>query len=286
MLFNAGLSLPVLNNFYGFGNVSKIDHSRSPSFYRVRYREATADILFRRKPFPILSFTFGPSIYQYWNNYENNKNYILGKPADLGMDSLSIFGTKTYAGIKAGAELNNVNSELFPTRGIRWSNNLTLMQPLNQNSTAISKIESDMVIYASLKIPARVIGVIKMGYGHIFNRNIEYFQALSLGQNNVLRGFRKNRFSGHSVAYGSMELRIKLVDSKSYILPGQVGLIAFNDIGRVWYKGENSRKWHNVVGGGFYYNPFNLIIVSATIGVSPEETVFNFSIGTKFNLTF
>jgi hemolysin activation/secretion protein len=125
-----------------------------------------------------------------------------------------------------------------------------------------------------------------MGAGHIFNDSIEYFQALSLGQNNVLRGFRKNRFSGHTMAYGSLELRIKLFDSKSYIFPGQVGLIVFNDIGRVWYRGEDSKKWHYAAGGGVYYNPFNLVIVSATVGVSSEETVFNFSIGSRFNLTF
>ncbi|MET0394868.1 MAG: hypothetical protein ABW019_17115, partial [Chitinophagaceae bacterium] len=59
-----------------------------------------------------------------------------------------------------------------------------------------------------------------------------------------------------------------------------------NDVGRVWYKGESSRKWHYVAGGGFYYNPFNIVIVSATIGFSTEETVLNFSLGTKFNLTF
>jgi hypothetical protein len=41
-----------------------------------------------------------------------------------------------------------------------------------------------------------------------------------------------------------------------------------------------------VIGGGMYYNPFNLVIVSATIGYSTEETVFNFSLGAKFNLTF
>jgi outer membrane protein assembly factor BamA len=185
-----------------------------------------------------------------------------------------------------GVELDNLNNPIFPTRGIRWTNTFSMTQPLNRNSQAINKLESDMVVYASLKIPARIVGVIKLGGGHIFNDSIEYFQALSLGQNNVLRGFRKNRFSGHSVAYGSLELRIKVLEGKSYVLPGQVGVIAFNDIGRVWYRGEQSRKWHNVIGGGLYYNPFNLVIVSATIGVSPEETVFNFSIGTKFNLTF
>ena len=182
--------------------------------------------------------------------------------------------------------MDNLNSDLFPTRGIRWVNKLTSLQPLNRFSRSVTKLQSDMVIYASLKIPAKIIGVIKMGAGHIFNDSIEYFQALSLGQNNELRGFRKNRFSGTSMAYGSLELRIKLFDSKSYILPGQVGLVVFNDLGRVWYAGEDSHKWHYVAGGGFYYNPFNLVILSATVGYSKEERVFNFSLGSKFNITF
>jgi hypothetical protein len=65
-----------------------------------------------------------------------------------------------------------------------------------------------------------------------------------------------------------------------------VGLIVFNDIGRVWYTGEDSKKWHYVAGGGVYYNPFNLAILSATVGYSKEERVFNFSLGSKFNITF
>jgi hypothetical protein len=286
VLINAGITSPVLNNFYGFGNSSKIDHSQSDRFYRVRYRQIETDILFRQNPFSILSISAGPTFYAYWNKRGNNQHYILGNPESVGLNSSEVYSTKTYLGAKISADLDNLNSDLFPTRGIRWTNKFTLLEPLTTNTSALTRLESDMVIYASLKIPAKVIGVIKMGGGHIFNDSIEYFQALSLGQNNVLRGFRKNRFSGHSVAYGSLELRIKLFDSRSYIFPGQVGLIAFDDIGRVWYKGEKSKKWHNVTGGGIYYNPFNLIIVSATIGVSTEETVFNFSLGTKFNLTF
>lgn len=286
LVMNGFLTSPVLNNFYGFGNSTKIDESKGPQFYRVRYREAGAEILLRRHPFRILSLSFGPAIYRYWNRYENNDEYVLGKPGLIGLDSADVYTSKTYAGVKVSLDLDNLNNDLFPTRGIRWTNTLTMMQPLDKNSSALNKIESDMVIYASLKIPARVVGVIKLGAGHIFNDSIQYFQALSLGQNNVLRGFRKNRFSGHSVAYGSMELRIKLFDSRSYILPGQVGMIVFNDVGRVWYKGESSKKWHYVAGGGLYYNPFNIVIVSATIGFSTEETVFNFSLGTKFNLTF
>jgi hypothetical protein len=286
IVLNAQISNPVLNNFFGFGNGTVIDKSKPVKFYRVRYKFAEADILLRKKYFRKLSFLAGPTFYHYWNRPVNNEEYILGKPSDAGLDSLAVYSTKTYAGVKVGIELDNLNSDLFPTRGIRWVNKLTILSALNKSSRSVNKIESDMVIYASLKIPARVIGVIKAGAGHIFNDSIEYFQALTVGQNNVLRGFRKNRFSGTSLAYGSLEFRIKLFDSRSYILPGQVGLIIFNDVARVWYGENDSKRWHYVAGGGFYYNPFNLVILSATMGYSREEQVFNFSLGSKFNITF
>jgi hypothetical protein len=50
--------------------------------------------------------------------------------------------------------------------------------------------------------------------------------------------------------------------------------------------GEKNTKWHQDFGGGLYYSPYNFAIVSATIAISPESSLVNFSIGTKFNLTF
>jgi outer membrane protein assembly factor BamA len=109
---------------------------------------------------------------------------------------------------------------------------------------------------------------------------------MAVGQNNYLRGFRKNRFSGRSMAYNSIELRAKLFTVKSYILPGAFGLVGFNDVARVWSDDEHSRKWHDSYGGGIYYIPFNMFMVSATTAFSSEEMLFNVTIGTKLNLTF
>jgi outer membrane protein assembly factor BamA len=143
-----------------------------------------------------------------------------------------------------------------------------------------------MTVHAALSDPARVVAVLKLGGGHIFSKQYEYFQALNLGANNFLRGFRKNRFSGNSLAYGSLELRIKLFDSKSYVVPGPVGIIGFNDVGRVWLKGEDSKKWHYSYGGGFYYAAYSYALISFTMAYSKEEKLFNFSLGTRFNITF
>ena len=144
----------------------------------------------------------------------------------------------------------------------------------NKNSKQITKLTSDLAVYASLRDPAKVVAVIRVGGGHIFNDHYEYFQAFNLGSNNYLRGFRKNRFSGQSVFYQTTELRVKLFESQSYIFPGAVGLIGFNEVGRVWVKDEKTHKWHDDFGGGLYYSPYNFAIISATLAHSPEDNLF------------
>ena len=286
IIVNANLLNPVLNNFYGFGNETKIDESKDIRFYRVRYKYFSADVMLRRKMGRAVSFMAGPSYFHYWNRPENNEDYILGHPTSAGLDSMNVYSRKTYGGLKLGALIYTLNNELFPTRGINWYTEFSEMRPLTDNTNSLTKIQSDMVVYSSLHDPARVVSVLRLGGGHIFSKDFEYFQAMNLGANNFLRGFRKNRFSGSSLAYGSLEFRIRMFDSKNYVLPGQVGLVVFNDVGRVWYKNESSKKWHYAYGGGFYYVPYNMVLVSATIAFSTEEQVFNFTIGTKLNLTF
>jgi hypothetical protein len=278
---------PVLNNFYGLGNATINDKNNHLEFYHVRYKYVAADVLWRKRYFNnLLQLYVGPTYYHYWNKPEDNKNKILANPSLLGLDSSSIYNGKSYVGGKFAIVLNNLNSELLPTRGVIWNTELSSMVGTNENSHHISKITSDLAVYASLRDPAKLVAVLRFGAGHIFNDNFEYFQALTLGANNYLRGFRKNRFSGQSVMYQTTELRVKLFESKSYVVPGAVGLIGFNEVGRVWVKNETSRKWHDDFGGGLYYSPYNFALISATIAHSPEENLFNFSIGTKFNINF
>jgi outer membrane protein assembly factor BamA len=183
-------------------------------------------------------------------------------------------------------DINYLNSEIFPSRGITWYTEFSSLKGLNSNSGDFTKLTSDMTIYASISDASRVTGVIRAGGGHIFSSKPEYFQALTLGVNNYVRGFRKNRFAGTSMAYGSAELRFKVAKSRSYLLPGDIGLIGFYDIGRVWQRGEHSDKWHDTYGGGIYFVPYNVVMLSATMGISEEDQLFNFTLGTKLTLTF
>jgi hypothetical protein len=284
IVFNAQLTEPVLNNFFGLGNGTTSDKDRE--FYRVRYNYFSADVLFRKRKNEILHLGIGPAYFLYWNHPEDNAGKILAKPSLIGLDSIEVYSSKRYLGGRANIFVDFVDNSFLPTRGIIWNTDFICYGALTKSATPLTRLTSDMTVYGSIQAPAKVVGVLKLGGGHIFSDKFEYFQALNLGQNNFLRGFRKNRFSGKSLAYGSLEMRIKLFRSKSYIIPGDVGIVGFAETGRVWMPGEDSKTWHSSYGTGLYYTPFNLVIVSATVAFSKEERLFNFSLGTKFNLTF
>ncbi len=276
----------VLTNYFGSGNQTSIDKSKTYNFYKVRYNYLSGDLLLRKRFHHLAELSFGPSYYHYWNHQLDNNGKVLSQPSLVGLDSANIYSDKSYAGGKISIIIHNINNDLLPTRGVYWNTELSSLFGTNKNSRQITKVTTDMTVYASFKDPTRLVTVLRIGYGHIFSEHYEYFQALGLGENNYLRGFRKNRFSGKSVFYQSTEFRYKLFDSKSYIVPGAVGLIAFNDLGRVWVPSEVSHKWHDSFGGGLYYSPYNFAIVSATVAFSGEGNLYNFSIGTKFNITF
>ncbi|MBC7866857.1 MAG: metallophosphoesterase, partial [Gloeobacteraceae cyanobacterium ES-bin-316] len=286
VLFNVDLVNPTLNNFFGLGNDTEFNTDLGVQYYRVRYKYVETDLLIRKRFNDLFSISVGPTYYHYWDNYEDNKNRILGDPGAQGLDSASIYSPKSYLGVKAKLDIVYIDNEVFPSRGITWFTEFRAVEGLNNNSGDLSRIVSDMTIYAKVSDISRISTVLRFGGGRIFNDKTEYFQALNLGVNNYLRGYFKNRFSGSGMLYGSAELRYRLFKSKSAILPGDVGLMGFFDIGKVWVNNLESKKWHNSVGGGVYFVPFNLIMLSASLAVSEESRLFNFTVGTKFNLTF
>ncbi|HSU28456.1 MAG TPA: hypothetical protein VLJ68_08745, partial [Chitinophagaceae bacterium] len=285
VVINSEIMFPGISNFFGLGNERPITHPLD--FYKTSYSHFEADILIQSRVTGPLRVLAGPVFYHYWNDIKYNRNKVLGTfPNEVGLTADNVYASKSYLGGKMLVLINNLNNELYPTRGVKWTTTYTGLFSMKNNSSTLSMLTSDMTVYASLSDPAPIVAAIHVGGGKIYSRDFEYFQALSLGDDNHLRGFSKNRFSGRSNLYAGLELRFRLADINSYFMPGTIGLIAFDEIGRVYQQKETSRRWHNAFGGGMYLVPYNLFVLTATVGFSPETHNFNFSIGSKFGLNF
>jgi hypothetical protein len=82
--------------------------------------------------------------------------------------------------------------------------------------------------------------------------------------------------------YQNSEFRFKLFDFSNYISKGEFGILAFNDVGRVWLKGENSNKWHDGYGAGVWVSPFNVAVVTACYERSQDERGGLFTLNFKY----
>ena len=136
-------------------------------------------------------------------------------------------------------------------------------------------------MYWSFKEPSRTTLATRVGFQHAFD-DFEFFQAARLDGFNTLRGFSRYRFAGKTSFYHQLDLRIKLFDWQSYFLPSQVGLLLFNDLGRVWLDGETSDTLHHGYGAGIWVAPLNRFVINILMAKSEE----NFLPQVKFGFYF
>jgi hypothetical protein len=89
----------------------------------------------------------------------------------------------------------------------------------------------------------------------------------------TIRGYRQQRFAGDELVFGNLDLRVYLARVK-LIFPGDIGVLAFGDTGRVFLDGESSDTWHWSSGGGIWFAPLvRTNAISVTVAHSPENTL-------------
>ena len=69
---------------------------------------------------------------------------------------------------------------------------------------------------------------------------------------------------------------------QTYLMNGTIGVLFFNDTGRVWLEGENSKRWHNGTGIGFWFSPFDMATLNVSYAISSEDQLVNFSVNYQF----
>lgn len=140
---------------------------------------------------------------------------------------------------------------------------------LNNYANNFGQLNASAAFYKKLDKRANFVIADRFG-GTLTAGKHTFYQSAFIGGEGTLLGFRQYRFAGDHSFYNNLEMRVKLADFVSYVLPGQLGLVGFHDIGRVWRKNENSDRWHQGVGGGFYFAPASMAMIRVIAAHSKE----------------
>ena len=271
-----------ISNFYGIGNETEFikTSAKGITYYRNRYDYINADVRLKRNAGKNFRVSAGLAAQYYTSAQENNIGHFLND-YNLVYPAEKVFSDRLYAGVVAGAELKSRNDAMLPARGIVWNTEIRAMSGLNGDKTSYGEIGSVFTFHIPILKDSNIVIASRLGGGTTIGKPA-YFQQMQLGGINNLRGFHSIRFTGTTMLYDNVELRLKLFDFASYLLPGSIGLILFNDVGRVWVPGEFSDKWHDGYGGGIYIVPADLVLIQAVLGHSTEGTQPYISIGLRF----
>ncbi|HVW61264.1 MAG TPA: BamA/TamA family outer membrane protein, partial [Puia sp.] len=226
-------------NFFGLGNGSIYDKSQKEGirYYRARFNQYDGDLQLRKRFGPVFQLSAGPAFEYVSLDSTDNQGRFINRTDLNGLDRATLYRTKTYLGGKATAVLDGRNNKVNPSRGIYWETNFGSYGGLNDVSHRFSQLNSDLSLFLSFNSRANVVIATRVGYGKTFG-DFEFYQAQFLGATENLRGYRKFRFAGDESFFHNIDLRIKLAEFRTYLFPGAFGVQLFNDVGRVWLKGQ------------------------------------------------
>jgi len=273
LLFRSDAKIPTSRTlFFGLGNNTVFDQTKpgGHKYYFARYDIANISLMARNNINPWFQIKYGP-VYQYFKlRMKENENIYISTLFNTDDSSRIQYKGRSFAGAELSFEINTKNNQLIPTRGIDMNAYSRTMIGINSYSHQVTQTGGDISLYTDFISKKHVVIATSFGVSHIIG-NYEWEQAQYLGFKQNLRGFRIDRFAGRSRAYNNSELRLLKNDVNFYMFRGTLGILVFNDVGRVWADKETSTTWHDGYGWGILIAPLNRLVITASLTYSNEE---------------
>jgi hypothetical protein len=262
-----GVQVP---RFYGFGNETRAD--RGSAFYETPRTTVGASVGVRLLPRRGASLRLESAL-------------LVVRPDRTGAtlaDALSPYGHTDFERIALGSTLT-WETPGNPTDR-RLSGHLALAGSVAPAwldvATAYRSVSFAATARAALGGPLRAVVAARAGGQHLSGA-YPLFDAATVGGTETLRGYRSRRFTGDAALYAGAEARI-FVTEFVFLLPGDAGLLALGDAGRVFYRGESSEVWHTGWGAGAWASFVDAFAVSLTWARGSDGPVWYLGAGVPF----
>ena len=210
-----------------------------------------------KSPRSQLTVAFGP-VLKYSNTplSSNEGNFIASRDHPW-------YGTGSFGQAGAQGEIfyDARDNSGYPTRGILTRVAAALYPGAWDVESAFGSMDGETRAYLTAPVPTNPTLALRAGGRKVWG-TFPFHESAFLGgpgltggdaSGGSLRGFRKNRFAGDTALYGNSELRLVLAKIR-LLVPGELGLFAAADAGRVFYSGDpdDADRWHTSTGGGLW----------------------------------
>lgn len=265
-------------NFFGYGNETvNNDDIYGMDYNRVKVRD----------------FGIAPSLVWRANGGSNlyfglfYKSVEVEETQDRFVDNNSelpqtIFESNQFAGVRSKFQFENYDNKAYPTIGMKTAVEVGFTTSLEDSKRNFVYMIPEVSFTHKLIPSGKLVLATQIKSHIVFNDNFEFYQAASIGGNDGLRGFRNQRFTGQQSLFQNTDIRYTFNSLKTALLPIRIGVYGGFDYGRIWITDDNSNKWNNSYGGGFFINGVELLTANLGLFHSIDGLRLAFSLGFQF----
>ena len=263
------------NFFFGLGNNSVLDQSNDRNtFNLVSLNHFDTQLGLRRR-------YAEDSYFNVWFGYQNNKttdteNTILDREDRFYGDGDLVFGF-----INPEFVFDLRDHPVFPSKGVMLE--ASHKQAYGRRDAvdfSVSKVAAEIHV-STRRFPISLS--FRTGWATSRGR-APFYELPTLGRDNGLRGFQRNRFTGSGYFFYNTEFRMPVALIRSRVVPFALGIRAFFDRGRIIQNDDGDNSMKSAYGGGLYLIPASKsYTLSALVGWSDEESaLIRAGVGTNF----
>lgn len=233
-LFARGSGIEIIR-FHGLGNETRAEQPRD--YYQVEQEQYVFEPGVSLPLAAHATFALGPSLKHARTNLD----------ASPFLATLRPYGAERFSqlGARAAVTVDTRDRPGYPERGVLLDVRGVVYPEIWDVLRTFGTAEGAASAYLRLGGPVLAL---RAGGKQVFG-TYPFHEAAFLGGGSTLRGWTEQRFGGDAALYGNAELRTFLTDV-FIVLPGELGIFALADAGRVFLDGESSDAWHSAFGGG------------------------------------
>ncbi len=279
---NAKFTSPnYATNFFGIGNETNnpqaeendgLDVGRDYNRVKLEQTSFTPSLVWRGRMGAMFQFSLSYESFEVEPTEGRFINTVIGDNVSFSDEFYGADVIYSYA---------NFDNTSFPTLGmsfgmhVGYRHNVSTSDGFGYINPELA-IDYKLIPSGQLVLASKVKGQINIG------DDFQFYQGANLGQNEGLRGFRRERFIGNSAFAQTTDLRLNLRKVKTALLPLNIGFFGGFDYGRVWADGEDSSIWHTSVGGGIFAEAAEMLSFNLSAFNSTDGVLFAFRLGFGF----
>ena len=195
----------------------------------------------------------------------------------------AFYERRFFTALETEFNYHSADDEIATSRGMDFNIVAGAKTEIEEFNNIFGYVNAHLGFYNALSVNRKLVLKTDFRTQLRFGDDFLFYQGANIGDGGAgLRGYRRERFTGKNSFVTNADVRYSFNSFKTGWFPMQIGVFSGVDVGRVWVKNDDSEKWHNSYGGGFWVAVADAVAGTFNFFTGADGLRFSFGFGLNF----